>query len=57
MNDPKAKPESELEVITGYLKTSWDCGCGYVNYAEGDAQGDEVECDDCHEKYQIGNVM
>lgn len=44
------------ETIVGWLKTHFDCECGEVFEVEGDATGDEVECDVCGAKYVCESV-
>lgn len=42
------------ESITGYPYTHCDCpGCMGEIIVEGDARGEEVECDNCGEKYIV----
>ena len=55
--EEELKAKTELENITGYLKTQWDCPqCDSANEEEGDATSDTVECIDCHTKFKISSV-
>lgn len=50
--------DEEIEPVTGYIKTHWDCpACTLPHEVEGDAQGDTFECDECGFKVVIDKVM
>lgn len=42
------------EKVIGYTFTHWDCpNCQREHQIEGDADGDECECDECQTKIKI----
>lgn len=50
--------DDEIEEITGYLYTHWDCdACGETNETEGDRSGEDVKCTACDCVSHIGKVM
>ena len=48
---------NEVEEISGYLRTEFDCiNCGEVNSVEGDATDEEVACTNCSTIFRIRAV-
>lgn len=46
----------EIEEVTGYTYTHWDCPCGEVNQEESDKTNEEVTCEACGGTYLCAEV-